>query len=141
MTHRRLIPTGVCMLAAALIPVVAGCTSLGAVSGDERQIAELLDRWKTAYMAGDMGALMLLYPDNYAHKGKDKAGIAKEMAGLMEENAPYDVRVNVTDATITINGGRATVLPVALSGTAGSDTARLELTKEKGRWWVTGTDL
>jgi ketosteroid isomerase-like protein len=141
MTYRTLFPTGARILAAAIILGAAGCATLGAGSDDARQIAELLDRWKTAYTAKDVEALMRLYADNYAHKGRDKAGIGKEMAGHMQENAPYDVRINVADATVTIDGNKATVMPVALSGTAGSDTARLELTKEEGRWWITGTDL
>jgi ketosteroid isomerase-like protein len=141
MTYKRLFGAGACVLSVALILAAAGCATFGKTSGDTRQIAKLLDQWKTAYTARDMGALMRLYPDNYAHKGKDKAGIEKAMAGLMEENAPYDVRVNVADATVTIHGDKATVLPVALSGTAGSDTIRLELTKEDGHWRITGTDL
>ncbi len=123
------------------IIVTAGCATHGSASGDACQIKALLDQWKTAYTAKDMGALMRLYADDYSHGGKNKAGIAKAIAEQMQENAAYDVRVNVVDATVTLQGNRASVLPVALSGTAGSDTARLELRKDNGRWWVTGTDL
>ncbi len=141
MTCRKLLLVSACGAVAVVFLVMAGCATFGAGSDDGRQIAEVLDQWKAAYMAKDMGALMRLYPENYAHKGKDKAGVAKEIAEQMEENSSYDVRINVADATVTINGGKATILPIALSGTAGSDTARLELTKEDGHWWVTGTDL
>jgi len=139
MTHKSLFLTGPSVF--AVILVAAGCATPVTASGDAPQIAALLDQWKNAYMAKDTRALMRLYRDNYSHNGMDKAGIEKEIAGLMQENAAYDVRVNVADATVTINGSKATVLPIALSGTAGSDTARLELTKEGGHWWVTGTDL
>ena len=140
MCKKRMWPMAGILVAATLL-VTVGCATRGAASDDARQIAVLLDQWKTAYMAKDMNALMRLYADSYAHKGKDKAGIAKAVAEQMQENAAYDVRVNVVDATVTVQGNQATVLPVALSGTAGSDTARLELRKENGHWWVTGTDL
>ena len=141
MTYTPPKPIFACILAATAVLAVSGCATHGAASGDAGRIGEVLSQWRTAYMARDMEALMRLYPDDYAHKGKDKAGIEKEMAGLMEENAAYDVQVNVVDATVSIQGGKATVMPVALSGTAGSDTARLELTKREGRWRITGTDL
>mgnify|MGYP003828494575 CR=1 FL=1 len=127
--------------ATAAVLLAAGCATGGPGSGDARQVAAVLEQWKTAYMAKDVAALMQLYPECYSHKGKDKAGIERAIAGQMRENAAYDVRVNVLDATVTVKGDKAAVLPVALSGTAGSDTARLELTRENGRWWITGTEL
>jgi ketosteroid isomerase-like protein len=141
MTQKKLLSISLCILTGAASFMAAGCATRSAASSDARQIAELLDQWKTAYMAKDMGALMRLYPENYAHKGKDKPALTKEIAELMEENAAYDVRVDVVDATVIVQGDKATVMPVALSGTAGSDTIRIELTKENGRWRVTGTDL
>ncbi len=141
MAYKKRFLLGLYMLVVCAILGLSGCATPGKTSDDSHQIAGVLAQWKTAYEAGDVQAIMRLYADNYAHKGKDKVGIEKEIAEYLKENAAFDVRVNIVDATVTLKGDRATALPIALSGIAGSDTAKLELTKENGCWRVSGTDL
>ncbi len=141
MGRGKLLVSGSCIVAVAVVLAGAGCATLHAASADGRQIRDMLRQWKTACKAQDVQAMMRLYADDYNHKEKNKAGVERVLAEYMKENAPYDVCINIDDATVTVRGNRATVMPIALSGIAGSDTARLELTKRGGLWWITGTDL
>lgn len=141
MAYKRLLPACACMSAIAIILAAAGCATPGAASGDARQIREVLRQWKAAYEAQDAQAMMRLYADDYAHKGKDKAGIEKAIAEYWRENEHYEVKVNIDDATVSVQGDRAVVVPIALAGIAGSDSARLALTKEQGLWRITGTEF
>jgi len=131
----------VCVVLLMILSAIAGCATYGAGSQDARQIQSLLVQWKDAYHAQDLAAMMRLYADDYACKGKDKAGIEKAFAEYWRENAHYEVKVNIDDATMTIQGGHATVMPIALAGTAGSDSARLDFTRQQGQWRITGTEF
>jgi ketosteroid isomerase-like protein len=141
MTDVRLHSAGAWVLVTASLLAAAGCTTLGATSADARQLREVLRQWKVTYETQDLQGMMRLYADDYSHKGKDKAGIEKAVAEYWRDDDHYEVKVNIDDATVSIQDDRAVVVPIALAGTAGSDSAKLELTKEEGHWRITGTEF
>ena len=125
------------MFATAALLALPGCAAFRNDS-DANQIRALLVQWKQAYLANDVPAIMELCADDYAYKGKDKAAAAKMVGEYLNETRSFDTRVNIDDATVTLRGDRATVLPIALSGIAGSDSGKLELIRKDGRWQISG---
>jgi ketosteroid isomerase-like protein len=107
---------------------------------DRQQIAALLAQWKDALAAKDIARLMTLYAEDFVSQGRNKAAVAKDVKALTEEAEFQNSVIVVDDATVTIEGEKATVLPISVSGQTGSTTLSLELAKRNGRWLVVGME-
>jgi len=120
------------------IVLIGGC-QLG--PSNEELINTTMTDWKAALIAQDLDKFMAVYSENYVSvSGEPKASMREFMAGVFEEGFLDDVEVNLEDATTTIEGDKAEVLPIELSTGMQVITIELALQKENGAWLVVGTD-
>ena len=120
------------------IVLIGGC-QLG--PSNEELINTTMTDWKAALIAQDLDKFMAVYSENYVSvSGEPKASMREFMAGVFEEGFLDDVEINLEDATTTIEGDKAEVLPIELSTGMQVITIELALQKENGAWLVVGTD-
>jgi len=115
-----------------------GCATVAQTPTDRAQIQLVLDQWKAAAESGDVDRLMSLYADDYNANGQTKADVAKDLASELKDSKSEGLVIIVNVATITIDGNKATAMPIAASSRVGSDSFRFDLAKEQGRWLIVG---
>lgn len=103
---------------------------------ERQQIVQLLAGWKVALLAGDVPGLLQFYAGDPA-QGNDKSAVAKALREAINDGEVKDAVLLVEDATITIEGEKATVAPIAIGRPNGASTIRLELAKLEGHWLIT----
>jgi ketosteroid isomerase-like protein len=136
MKRTVLLQLGIGVLAAALL---AGCASLGKGPSDQEQIQSALAAWKDALEAKNVDNLMALYSENFASDRQNKEGVRRFVQGAIDQGYLDKPVIVVEDATITVEGDKATARPVSLSSPEGSIYLYLEFTKEEGKWLITGS--
>jgi len=120
------------------IVLIGGC-QLG--PSNKELINAAITDWKAVLIAQDLDKFMALHSENYVStEGSTRASMREFMAGVFEEGYLDDVKVNLEDATTTIEDGKAEVRPIELSTGMQSITVELTLQKENGAWLVVGTD-
>ncbi|MBW7864949.1 MAG: hypothetical protein H3C30_11125 [Candidatus Hydrogenedentes bacterium] len=132
---------GVCMLTACLLlAVVAGCAT-AAKKSPEDLIKEQLMGWKAAMEAQDVDKIMANFSDNFKHYDwKDKAGAKDFIADAKDMGYLEGIEVLLDDMEIKVEGDKATVYPIDISGAFGSLSMELSLAKEGDTWMVVGLD-
>lgn len=132
---------GVCMMVACLVlAVVAGCATT-AKQSPEDMIKDQLLGWKAAMEAQDVDKIMSSFSDSFKHYDwRDKAGARDFIADAKDMGYLEGVEVLLDDMEIKVEGDKATVYPIDISGAFGSLSMELNLTKEGNAWLVTGLD-
>lgn len=108
---------------------------------DRQQIAALLVKWKDALAARDIPRLMTLYAPSFKSEGRDKAAMAAYLRAEIRDGDLGEVVARTEDATVAIDGGKATVRPISVGKRTGASSIGLELTKQDGQWLITGMEL
>ena len=129
----------VCLYAG--LAVFAGCATRTQGSSDRQQIMQVLNAWRSAFLAQNADGILVLCADDFVYEGRGKvqakAAFLEDLEAMLKEGLADDVRINIENATVAIHGVKASVLPVAVCGTRGSNSMRLELAKANGRWRIT----
>ena len=129
---------GVCVLAAV---VGLGCATTTAKKGasDADNIMSLLDSWKTALIAKDLDHVMPAYSENYqGRQGSGKAGVKKYLEGAIGSGYLDGAAIDLSNMKMEVHEDKATVAPVVMSGPKGTIRLRVDLVKEKGKWFIAG---
>ncbi len=103
---------------------------------DRKQITGLLSRWRTWLMARNVPQIMTLYAENFTSHGRDKAAEAQHLTEVVDADGFRGAAVVVDNATITIEGDKAAVLPISICRRTGASTFALELAKQNGQWLI-----
>ncbi len=121
--------------------VAAGCATTGGGKSPEEQIKDQVAAWKTAFEAGDVDGVMKSFSEKFEHYDwQDKAG-AKEFIAEAKDMGYLDgVTVGTDEMEIKLEGDKATVYPIDISGSFGSVTLELTMAKEAAGWLVVGLD-
>lgn len=136
--------TGVfCIALAALYigAILTGCATTGGAATPEEDIRIQMERWRTAMIDHDLDAIMAVFSDKFEHfDWRDKAGARQFIQEAIDIGYLDDIEVHLDQAEIKVDGTLASVYPVNLAGAFGSLTMELFLTRENGKWLVTGLD-
>ncbi|MBI5091080.1 MAG: hypothetical protein HZB26_01390 [Candidatus Hydrogenedentes bacterium] len=124
------------VILSVICAMLAGCVTQPPQTKDHADIAGLLAQWKEAFVARDINRLMSLYSENYAANGRNKAAETEALKAEFKGGIEPDALIIVEYATITVDGAKADVAPISISGKTGSASMRLTLAKEDGRWLV-----
>jgi len=120
-----------------VLAVVAGCATVK----PEEQVAKQVDAFKALILAKDIDGLMGLFSDAFEHyEWGDKAGAKDFMQQAKDMGYMDGLTVDTSKAEKKIEGNKASVYPIEISGSFGSTTVELIFTKEKDAWKVTGLD-
>ena len=130
------------VIALALTVAVSlmGCAGAAKGPSDEELIKATLGKWQEALVAKNIDNIVACYSDEF----KDGDGRGKpELKGFISEaiSAGYldGIKVSMEGTTTKIDGDKATVTPIGLSGNAGGMSLTLTLGKANGQWLITSS--
>jgi ketosteroid isomerase-like protein len=130
----------IAVLGMVLAVAITGCATKAAPKGqsDEEMISGTLARWKEAIIAKDIEKMMTCYSDKFQdQEGRGKADVKEFIKGVIDAGYFDGVKVGLENSKTTVTGATATVLPIDLSGSMGSISISLTLSKEGDQWLIT----
>ena len=131
--------SGVVVLAVVMF---CGCQILGLGPSDEDLVNATMADWKAALIAHDMDKLMETYSENYANtQGGDKDSVREFIAGVIDQGYLDNVKINLEDAQIKIEGDKADVDPVELTSDGGTYVLDYTLQKEQKAWLIVFSEM
>ena len=120
--------------------LVCGCQILGVGPSDEELVSATMADWKATLIAHDLDKLMETYSEDYVStQGGGKDSVHEFIAGAIEQGYLDNVKVNLEDAQIMIEGDKANIGPVELTSDAGTYVLEYTLQKEEGIWLIVGS--
>ena len=124
------------------VVLIAGCATSGkSAATPEQLIKAKIDAWKTALIAKDIKGVMANFSEKFANdQWGDKAGAQRFIGDAIDAGYLDSVEIADKDMKIKVDGEKATVYPIDLSGSFGSITLELALAKEKAGWMVVGVE-
>ena len=129
------------VIALAVI-MLCGCQILGLGPSDEDLVNATMADWKAALIAHDMDKLMETYSEDYVNtQGGDKASVREFITGVIDQGYLDNVKINLEDAQVKIEGGKANVGPVELISNAGTYVLDYKLQKEKKAWLIVFSEM
>jgi len=120
------------------------CSDVHAVKAlnDEEALAVITEECVEAFRTQDVGALMIHCSDDFKHPAiGNKDGLKKFLESVKLLGVLDDAQLDIESAQTTIAGDSATVGPVAINTFHGTATLGYKLTKEDGKWLLTGLDF
>jgi len=101
-----------------------------------------MDDYRTAWLAGDVDALLALYSEDWRdHHGSTKEELIIDYEGMREKGGHKGLEVNLSEIEAVVDGDMATVTPVTLSSPEGSINYTHKLKREAdGVWRLIRTD-
>jgi ketosteroid isomerase-like protein len=127
---------GLCVLGIAL--VATGCATFSKNGQSVREIRAVLVQWKDAILADDLERVLALYSEDLRTTDNGKPGLVEEMTSAVARVKRQDGRIDIEDATISVDGNRASALPVTIATRTGAITRRLDFEKRNGQWLIVG---
>lgn len=115
--------------------VLTGCAGLGGPS-DAELIQGVLDGWKQGIEASDIDMIMAAYSKDFQNAEMDYDGIKEFISGAIDMGYLDGAEVSFEDMEVMIEGDKATVYPINLSGAAGGITLEMVLGKSEGGWAI-----
>lgn len=109
---------------------------------DEEQLKENANALIEAFKAKDVEKVMAHFSDKFqSSKLQDKAAL-QALIDMANNSGFLDgMELDSKDMKVAIEGEKATVAPVAISGGFGAGTASFICTKEGDKWMVTSMEL
>ena len=127
---------------AGVLVLTSGCASLGKGPSDEELIQQTLDQWSAGLVEKDVDKLAATISENFSAR---EADTKEELIDFIRQgiDAGYfeDAEVTREDAEYTIEEGKCDVYPVDLSSSMGSVSVGIILSKEDGKWLVSGLEV
>jgi len=120
--------------------LLAGCAGSGAKGGmsDTEMIQEMLNNFKTSMEAKELEPVLAYFAEDLkTDQGMDKAMWTQFLTDAKEQGFLDEMKINIADAEITIEGTKAKVEPVEAQGSFGLITFAYELEKRDGKWLIT----
>ncbi|MFZ2148414.1 MAG: hypothetical protein WAV28_14460 [Sedimentisphaerales bacterium] len=125
-------------LAVLVVILVCGCQTAG--PSDEQLVSTTMADWKASLIAEDLDKLMAVYSMSYVStRGTGKDSMREFMTKAFESNFMDNVKVNIEDAQVVIEGDKATFGPVVFVSDRGTFTLEYNLQKEDGAWLIVGS--
>ena len=125
-----------------VVALIFGCACTPKAVGDEAGVMATMDEYRTAFLAGDVEALLALYSEDWRdHHGSTKEDLKTGYEGMREKGGHKGLEVDLSEIEAVVDGDTATVTPVTLSSPEGSITYTHTLKKEAdGVWRLIRTD-
>jgi len=119
---------------------LCGCTPKA--EGDEADVMAVMDDYRSAFLAGDVDALLALFSEDWKDThGSTKEDMKEGIKGMSEKGSHKGLEVDLSVIDVVVDGDMATVTPVTLSSPEGSITYTHKLKKEAdGVWRLVRTD-
>ncbi len=129
-------------IAAALLAMaVAGCATVSGPTDDE-MIQNTLAAWSAGLTEQNIDKFLGAISENFtADQSADKAKLGEFIKDAIDAGYLEEAEVSLESAQYTKEGDKCTVYPVDLMSMAGSVAVELELTKEEGKWLITGMSV
>lgn len=120
------------------VVILCGCQIFSLGPSDEKLINATMAKWKAALIAHDMDKFLETYSENYRNiEGGDKNSVREYGARAINEGYLDNLKVNLKDAKIKIEGDMATVAPIELTSDTGTYVLEYnKLKKENGVWLI-----
>ena len=138
MKRSAVMKLGACVLAVVLL---CGCAMFGKGPSDEELIAATIAQWSAALAAQDADNVMATYSEDFETPDMpDKESMRELIEMAIDQGYLEEVEINTDEAETVIEGNKASVGPVELSGAMGSMMIDLTLQKENGAWLIVGSE-
>jgi hypothetical protein len=93
-------------------------------------------------IGGDLDAIMAMVSEDYSNsQGATKSALQGLLATASSQGIFTDMKVDMANAEMNIDGDTASVTPVIFNTAVGALTLSYELKKESGVWMFTSTEL
>lgn len=134
--------SGLCLMGiVALAIAMAGCAGTGKGVSDAEQIDALKVKCAERAMAQDIDGLLAHYSEDfYCGAVGDKEKMRAFLEDAKKSGFLDDVEVSFENAETVIDGVKATMDPVEISGYFGYISATFHAEKRDGQWIITGMD-
>ena len=117
-----------------------GCRTVSPGPSNEQIVKTTMANWKESLIAEDLDKLMAVYSMSYVStRGTGKDSMREFMTKAFESNFMDNVKVNIEDAQVVIEGDKATFAPVVFVSDRGTFTLEYNLQKEDGAWLIVGS--
>jgi len=122
--------------------LACGCATTTKGPSDQELIEANTAGCIKAAEAGDIEKLLTYYSDDFSHyEFGDKDGFKTFLLDAKDMGYIDGIEIDNSNAQTTIEGDKATVSSVSVSGGFGSTNIDFELVKEDGDWKISGMDL
>lgn len=123
---------------ALAVVTLAGCAGSGGGPSDEDMINAIIQDAMNGLVAQDIDAMVSNYAEDFeSDQGGGVTETKEFLVGAKEQGFLDDVKVNLENLEITVEGAGAKAGPVELEGVFGALTLEFELAKRDGTWKVT----
>ena len=130
-----------CILTAAIV-LITSCSTLGKGPSDEELIQQTLDKWGTGLAEQDMDKFMATISESFkAGPAESKQALAEFIRQGIDAGYLDGAQVSREEAQYTLEESSCSVYPIDLASNAGSVSVELLLTKEEGKWLVSGMEV
>lgn len=120
---------------------MAGCATVSGPSDDE-MIQNTLAAWSAGLAEQNVEKFLGTISENFqADQSADKATLGEFIQDAIDAGYLEEAEVSLDSAQYTKEGDKCTVYPIDLMSMAGSVAVELVLTKEEGKWLVTGMSV
>lgn len=134
--RKALLCASVLVLAVAALTGCAGMSNKAPVD-QKAQVKAIMDQWSQAIKAKNVdGVVATLSPTFSSSEFGDYAEFKDNITGFIDEGNLDNAEVDMTNAEIVVEDGKATVYPVEVSGGFGSATLRFQLVLEDDNWRI-----
>jgi beta-fructofuranosidase len=132
----------VILAVSAVVTLIFLCGCTPKAGGDEADVMAIMDDYRSAFLAGDVDALLALYSEDWTDThGSTKEDMKAGIKGMSEKGSHKGLEVDLSETEAVVDGDMATVTPVTLSSPEGSITYTHKLKKEAdGVWRLVRTD-
>jgi len=129
-------------LAVATVALLICGWACAPTGGDEAEVMSVMDDYRSAFLAGDVDALLALFSEDWTDThGSNKEDMKEGIKGMSEKGSHKGLEVDLSATKAVVDGDLATVTPVTLSSPEGSITYTHKLKKEAdGVWRLVRTD-
>jgi len=124
--------------------LVYGCQiPIGSMPSDEELIRATMAEWKAAHIDKDIDRIMATISEDFvSFNGGGKDSVREFLEGAFDGGFMDNVKINIEDANVGIEGDKATFGPVEFIGDRGPFVVKYRLQKEDdGRWLIIGAEM
>ena len=119
----------------ALVLLFSGCTAIQGPTPEEEVLA-MLDTYHVAELAKDVSTMTEAFSNNFSNsQGATKAVLQQFFQGLVDYGALDNLKINMDNAEVAIDGDTATIKGVSYTSSMGTATYVYTLQREADGIW------
>ncbi len=119
----------------ALVLLFSGCTAIQGPTPEEEVLA-MLDTYHVAELAKDVSTMTEAFSNDFSNsQGATKAVLQQFFQGLVDYGALDNLKINMDNAEVAIDGDTATIKGVSYTSSMGTATYAYTLQREADGIW------